>query len=126
MPSRRESLLTALTYLHNANQHLRSILESNDQIIAQASLRLKQGQTTVDTLRLLPSLSERRAAENAVTELYNARHNLRRATVVAALGEGMSVGELGLLVGLTPAQVQTIADDIAWSLDVEESAEPPR
>jgi hypothetical protein len=112
-----ENLLTAIAYLRNANGHLRANLEVNDQVLAEAELRLKQGQSITATLRLLPSLSDRIAAEHAVSELYGARHNLRRAVVAAALKDGMSVGELANRVELTPEQVQTIANDIAWQTD---------
>ena len=112
-----EHVLTAIAYLKNANRHLRVNLENNEQILAAAELRLKQGSTITSTLRLLPSLSDRQAAEVAVTELYNARHNMRRAVVAAALNEGMSVGELANRIELTPEQVQTIAHDIAWHVD---------
>jgi ribosome-binding protein aMBF1 (putative translation factor) len=112
-----EHVLTAIAYLKNANRHLRVNLETNEQILAEAELRLKQGSSVTSTLRLLPSLSDRQAAELAVTELYNARHNMRRAVVAAALKEGMSVGELANRIELTPEQVQTIAHDIAWHVD---------
>ena len=112
-----EHVLTAIAYLKNANRHLRVNLETNEQILAEAELRLKRGSSITSTLRLLPSLSDRQAAEVAVTELYNARHNMRRAVVAAALNEGMSVGELANRIDLTPEQVQTIAHDIAWNVD---------
>jgi hypothetical protein len=112
-----ENILTAIAYLRNANGHLRANLEVNDQVLAEAELRLKQGQSITATLRLLPSLSDRMAAENAVSELYGARHNMRRAVVAAALKDGMSVGELANRVELTPEQVQTIANDNAWQVD---------
>ena len=112
-----ENVLSAIAYLRNANRHLRVNLETNEQILAEAELRLKQGQGVASTLRILPSLSDRRAAEHAVSELYGARHTMRRAVVAAALREGMSVGELANRVELTPEQVQTIASDIAWDAD---------
>jgi hypothetical protein len=109
------NLLTAITYLRNANQHLRANLQSNDQVLAEAEMRLKQGQSISSTMRLIPSLNERRAADRAALELFEARNNLRRAVVAAALRDGMPVSELAHRVELTPEQVRTIADDIVWT-----------
>ena len=83
-------LTDAVEGLITANRSLRMQLERNEPILRQGLTMIERGVTVVDTLQVVPSLPERRAAEDAVTELFDARHRLRRAVVYAALKDGLT------------------------------------
>ena len=83
-------LTDAVEGLITANRSLRMQLERNERILRQGLTMIERGVTIVDTLQVVPSLPERRAAEVAVTELFDARHRLRRAVVYAALKDGLT------------------------------------
>lgn len=89
-PDALDELTDAVEGLISANRSLRMQLERNERILRQGLTMIERGVTVVDTLQVVPSLPERRAAEDAVTELFDARHRLRRAVVYAALKDGLS------------------------------------
>jgi hypothetical protein len=82
-------LTDAVEGLIAANRSLRMQLERNERILRQGLTMIERGVTVVDTLQVVPSLPERRAAEDGVTALFDARHRLRRAVVYAALKDGL-------------------------------------
>ncbi len=72
---------------------------------------LADGTGVARTLRTIPSIDTRAAAEVAVTELYEARHEVRRAVIGAVLDEGMTVAEVTASFGIPPEQVVGYAPD---------------
>ena len=88
-PPAVDELTDAVEGLISANRSLRMQLERNERILRQGLTMIERGVTVVDTMQVVPSLPERRAAEDAVTELFDARHRLRRAVVYAAIKDGL-------------------------------------
>ena len=78
-PDPLEELADSVEGLIAANRSLRMQLERNERILRQGLTMIERGVTVVDTLQVVPSLPERRAAEDAVTERFDARHRLGAA-----------------------------------------------
>ncbi len=102
---------SAIEGLIEANRALRTQLEANEGILRRALLMLADGTGVARTLRTIPSIDARAAAEVAVTELYEARHEVRRAVIGAVLDEGMTVAEVTASFGIPPEQVVGYAPD---------------
>lgn len=96
---------SAIEGLIEANRALRIRLKANERILRRALLTLADGTGVARTLRTIPSIDARAAAEIAVKELYEARHEVRRAVIGTALDEGMTVAEVAASFGIPPEQV---------------------
>jgi len=109
MPEEPSELLRAVADLINANQRMRVNLDSNVMVLKQALLRLQEGVRIDDTLHLLPSKSQRLAAEDLLATLVSARRVLGEALVAAALDSGITVEELAQRLEESPEDVRAIA-----------------
>ena len=108
-------LLESIAELINANQRLRANLESNAVVLRQALLNLQDGTDIGDALHLLPSKSQRTAAETLLSRLTVARDRLGHALVVTAMGSGISVQDLSERLEETPEEIRAIAEQSASS-----------
>lgn len=81
----------ALERLLAANRHLRHQLERYDAVLVEGREMVDSGARVSEALVMVPPLDARRAAEAAISALFEARHELRRAVVYATLQEGMTV-----------------------------------
>ncbi len=72
---------------------------------------LADGTGVARTLRTIPSIDAWTAAEVAVTELYEARHEVRWVVMGAVLDEGMTVADVAASFGIPPEQVVGYARD---------------
>lgn len=99
--------------LIDANRNLRSKLLANEQVLAEAVRMINGGASVGDTLATLPSVQPRRAAEDAVKALYEARRKVREAVIPAAIAEGMPVGDIVTAFGVPLDTVVAYADRTA-------------
>ncbi len=102
---------SAIEGLIEANLALRTQLEANEKILRRALLMLADGSGVARTLQAIPSIDARAAAEVAVKELYEARHEVRQAVIRAALDEGMTVAEVASAFGIPAEQVVGYSPD---------------
>jgi hypothetical protein len=112
VPNSSGDVVAALEELIEAYHVLRDRLMVNEAILAEALEQIKGGAGVGETLRTVRSLQERRAAEEAVLWLYDARHKLRQAVIRAAVAEGMDVGELAKAYGLPLDTVISYASEM--------------
>jgi hypothetical protein len=67
----------AIKDLISANRTLRSRLLDSERVLAQAVRRIDEGTSAGQVLVTVTSVQQRRAAEDAVVALYEARHKVR-------------------------------------------------
>jgi DNA-directed RNA polymerase specialized sigma24 family protein len=103
----------AIEVLINANRTLRFKLLATERVLIQAVRLIDDGASVGETLATLPSVDERRAAEDAVKLLYEARHKVRQAVIPAAIADGMSVGDIAAAFGVPLDAVVGYADRVA-------------
>ncbi len=97
----------------SANRTLRSKLLDNERVLARAVELIDGGASVGETLVTVPSVQQRRAAEDAVTCLYEARHKVRETVIPAAIADGISVGDIATAFGVPLDTVVGYADRIA-------------
>jgi hypothetical protein len=98
--SRTTEVTAAIEGLIEANRALRVQLLVNEGILTQAVELLNGGAGVGETLMSLPSVSDRRAAEEGVRSLYEARHRVREVLIPAALGEGLELVDIASAFGI--------------------------
>jgi DNA-directed RNA polymerase specialized sigma24 family protein len=103
----------AINDLISANRALRSRLLDSERVLAQAVRRIDGGTSPGQVLVTVPSVQQRRASEDAVTALYEARHKVREAVIPAAIADGLSVGDIALAFGVPLDTVVGYADGVA-------------
>jgi len=103
----------AIKELIGAHRTLRSKLLDSERVLAQAVRLIDDGTSVGQTLVTLPSVRERRASEEAVLSLYEARHRVREAVIPAAIADGLSVGDIATAFGVPLETVTGYADRVA-------------
>jgi len=103
----------AIEDLITANRTLRSKLEATEEVLAHTVQLIDDGASVGQVLATVPSVAERRAAEDAVTSLYEARHKVREVVIPAAVADGMSLGEIAAAFGVPLETIVSYADRIA-------------
>jgi hypothetical protein len=109
-PSEVTAAINDLIY---ANRNLRSKLLASERVLAQAVRLINGGASVGETLTTLPSVQPRRAAEDAVKALYEARRGVREVVIPAAIAEGISVGDIVTAFGLPLDTIVAYADRTA-------------
>jgi DNA-directed RNA polymerase specialized sigma24 family protein len=102
----------AIEDLISANRTLRSKLLGTEEVLTQTIQLLDEGASVGEVLATVPSVMERRAAEDAVKSLYEARHRVREAVIPAAIADGMSVGEIAAAFGVPLESIISYADRV--------------
>ena len=103
----------AIRKLISANRLLRSKLLANERVLLRAVRLIDGGVSVGQTLVAVPSVQERRAAEDAVIALYEARHKIREAVIPAAIADGISVGDIATAFGVPMDMIVGYADRVA-------------
>ena len=103
----------AIRELIGANRTLRSKLLASERVLAQAVRLIDDGKGVGETLVTVPSVQERRAAEDAVLSLYEARHKVREAVIPAAIDDGLSLVDIATAFGVPLDTVIGYADRVA-------------
>ena len=103
----------AIKALIGANRTLRSKLLASERVLARSVRLIDDGTSVGETLVKVPSVQERRAAEDAVLSLYEARHKVREAVIPAAIADGLSIGEIATAFGVPLDTVMGYADRVA-------------
>lgn len=91
----------AIEELIEAYQVVRHRILVNEGILTEALEQINGGAGVGQTLMTIPSLRERRAAEEAVLSLYDTRHKLRKVVIRTAVAEGLGVGDLAKAYGIS-------------------------
>jgi hypothetical protein len=104
---------TAINDLISANRALRSKLLDDERVLTHAVQLIGEGTSPGQVLVTVPSVQERRAAEDAVIALYEARHKVRVAVIPAAVADGISVGDIATAFGVPLDTVVGYADGVA-------------
>lgn len=97
MRATRDDVADAIARLVGANRDVRTQFEENERLLLDSLRRLESGEAVESILRRLPTREERTANLDAVRTYYEERHALRKATIRAALAEGMAIDELATL-----------------------------
>jgi len=103
----------AIKELIAANRALRSKLVVNERVLAEAVRLIEDGASVGQTLVTVPSVPQRRAAEDAVISLYEARHKVREAVIPAAIADGISVGDIATAFGVPVDMIVGYVDRVA-------------
>ncbi len=92
--------MEAIKELIEANRALRSQLLVNEGILTQTLQLLNEGAGVGQTLMSVPSVQDRRAAEDAVRSLYEARHKVRSVVIPAAVRDGLGLVDIANAFGV--------------------------
>jgi DNA-directed RNA polymerase specialized sigma24 family protein len=103
----------AIKDLISANRTLRLKLLESERVLARAVRLIDEGTSPGQVLVTVPSVQQRRAAEDAVMALYEARHKVREAVIPAAIADGLSVVDIATSFGVPLDTVVGYADGIA-------------
>jgi hypothetical protein len=90
----------AIEGLIEANRALRAQLLANERILARAIDLINSGASVGHTLMTVPSVHDRRAAEEGVRSLYEARHRVREVLIPAAMAEGLELVDIAEAFGI--------------------------
>jgi len=104
-----EILLAAIRELARANHELQTVLDHNAQILTDALGTLGSEHIASKVLSCREVVEGQTRSDEAMTQLFDARHRLRRALVAQALHEGVPVPLLAELLGVRPDLVQAYA-----------------
>jgi hypothetical protein len=107
----------AIRELIAANRSLRSKLLASEQVLEQAVRLIDGGASVGQTLVTVQSVPERRASEDAVMSLYEARHKVREVVIPAAIADGISVGAIAGAFGVPADVITGYADSVAANPD---------
>jgi hypothetical protein len=107
-----DDVTAAIERLIDANRTLRSQLLTNERILVHALQLITDGAGVGHTLMSVPSVRDRRAAEEAVRSLYEARHKVREAIIPAAIADGLGVGEVAEAFGIPLESVVAYASEV--------------
>jgi len=110
----RAAARQAIADLADATVELRRHLEINEGLLALALESIDDGMTIKETIAAVPSIKERRAAEENMQHLYSVRREVRKTVIAAAIDEGMTVPEIATSYGIP---VDRVADYIAAVAD---------
>jgi hypothetical protein len=97
----RKDVRAAIGSLIEANLETRVQFEENERLLRDSLHRVESGEAIQSILRSLPAEEERTANIDSIRAYYERRHELRRATIRAALEEGMSTEVLAALYAVT-------------------------
>jgi hypothetical protein len=101
VPDSPVAVTAAIEELIEAYQVLRQRILVNEAILTEALEQISGGAGVGETLMTIPSLRERRAAEEAVLSLYDTRHKLRKVVIRSAVAEGLGLGDLAKAYGIS-------------------------
>jgi hypothetical protein len=105
----REDVRAAIGGLIEANLDTRFQFEENERLLRDSLHRVEAGETIRSILRSLPAEEERTANIESVRTYYERRHELRRATIRAALDEGVPADVLAALYAVTHEVIASCA-----------------
>jgi hypothetical protein len=94
----RAAARQAIANLADATVQLRRRLEINEGLLNRALESIDDGMTIKETIAAVPSIEERRAAEEGMQHLYSVRREVRETVIAAAIEEGMTVPEIAATV----------------------------
>ena len=106
-------MTAAIRELIGANRTLRSKLLASERVLAQAVRLIDDGASVGQTLVTEPSVQQRRASQDAMLSLYEARHKVREAVIPAAIADGISLGDIATAFGVPLDTVIGYADRVA-------------
>jgi hypothetical protein len=86
-----------LSLVSNANRRVRVLVE--------------QGRPVREVLAAIPTSAIRKTMTQQIEELEASRHNVRLAVFVLGLSEGLSIGELGRMMGFSRQLASTYAKE---------------
>ena len=95
-------VIEALRHLSESNRAMRDRLQENGELIERALDMLAEGATTADGLRAISFYEAQQAADSAMTELFDARHQLRQLLICEAIDDGMSFEQLASMFRIRP------------------------
>jgi hypothetical protein len=107
----------ALDAMLAANRELRNQLERYDAMLLEGADKVRAGASISEALVMVPTLAARRASEAAMTAVFEARHQLRRATVYATLRDGMTIDAVAATLEVSAHMVCAIAAETPFRPD---------
>jgi hypothetical protein len=103
MMNRSDSpVIEALRHLSECNRAMRDRLQENCELIQRAMDMLAAGASTAEGLRTISVYDAQQAADSAMTELFDARHQLRQVLIFEAIDDGMSFEQLASMFRIRP------------------------
>ena len=97
----RERVIRSLDSLLEEGRSVRRAIRDNEVLIRHAIKELTKGTTVASTMGQVDAGFGRQNVKDALDALAAARHELRLATILAGLDEGMTIGDLGRSWGIS-------------------------
>jgi hypothetical protein len=97
----RERVVRGLDSLLEEGRNARQAIRDNEVLIRQALKEMSKGATVASTMGQVDAGFGRQHVKEALDALAAARHELRLATILAGLDEGMTIGDLGRSWGIS-------------------------
>lgn len=110
-----DQVAEAIENLIDANDSLRSQLQINDDVLGDVLELISGGASVAETLKRVPTVEHRRAIDEAVRLVYDARQHVRQVVIPAAVAEGVDVSNIASAFGVTLEVVAGHAHESAQS-----------
>ena len=104
---------SAVQAILDATRELKTRLDSYERVLVLGLDMVRSGAQMREVVHALPPDDRRMGAEVAVTELFEARRNLRRAMVAGLLADGLSVQEIAAMFGHPVEGISAFAAEVA-------------
>jgi hypothetical protein len=98
------SISPSVEHLQQAIDSMRSVreqLRATERAYRRGIARLEAGAGVGDALEAIAAPATRMTLNDALADLEHSRHQARLTVVVTALGEGLSLGEIGRKIGVS-------------------------
>jgi hypothetical protein len=97
----RERVIGSLESLLEEGRLVRQAIRENEVVIRHALKEMTQGTTVASTMKQVDAGFGRQNVKDALDALAAARHELRLATILVGLDEGMTIGDLARSWGIS-------------------------
>jgi len=87
----RHHLEAAVEGMLSAIRTARGQLDDLDGVLVEGLARVRSGANLAEAIDLIPPVRERKATEDTLGDLFEARLHLRQSVIYAALEDGMSI-----------------------------------
>jgi hypothetical protein len=109
VPRVRSVLASALNQLCESNRALRARLEENEGLIQRALAMAGEGLSASAMLEEIPVYTAQAAADEAMTNLFDARDRVRKVIICEGIEDGMAVERLATMFHSSPDLISSYA-----------------